>query len=70
MKILSRESAAAKETSGKERRGRRVVRRIEVTVEREIVSVLVRGRQGAGPGESAGETQGPEPVPGDFEGPS
>ena len=70
MKILSRKSAAAKETSRTARPGRRVDRRIEITVEREIVLVLVRGRQGARPGEPAGEAHGSEPVPGDLKGPS
>lgn len=42
MKILSRDSSAAKETSRKKGPGRQVTRRIEITVEREVDWVLVR----------------------------
>lgn len=69
MKILSRKSSAAKETSLQESSGRRVHRRIEITVEREIVSVLVRGRQAAGSGEQALEQKGQEPALEDLTGP-
>ena len=70
MKILSRKSRAAEESCRKEGPGSRVHRRIEITVEREIVSVLVRGRQEVVPGEPALERSGPEPVLGDLPGPS
>jgi hypothetical protein len=66
MRIVSRKSSAAEETSRNERPGRRVHRRIEITVEREIVSVLVRGRQEAGPGEPALDKEGPERILGDL----
>ncbi len=57
MEILSRKLAATKETSRKGGPGRRVHRRIEITVEREIVSVLVRDGQAAATGEPAQERQ-------------
>lgn len=57
MEILSRKSSAAEETSRKEGRGRRVHRRIEITVEREIVTVLVRDGQAVGSGEPALDRQ-------------
>lgn len=44
MWILSRKSSAAKVTSRMEGLEGRAPRRVEITVEREIVSVLVRGR--------------------------
>lgn len=52
MKILSRKSSTAKKTSRKEQPDRRTPRRIEITVEREIVSVRVPGRRPDGPGDS------------------
>jgi hypothetical protein len=61
MKMLSRKSPSAAETCRKEGQGRRVHRRIEITVEREIVSVLVRNSQPAGPAEPVGERQSAEP---------
>lgn len=69
MKILSRKSSPAEKTCRKEGQGHQEHRRIEITVEREIVSVLVRGRQGSGPGQAALEKQGPEPIPSDLPGP-
>ena len=70
MKILSRKSSAAEQTCRKEGQSRQVHRRIEITVEREIVTVLVRGRKGSGPGQAALERQGPEPVLSDLQGPT
>ena len=42
--------------------GTQVHRRIEITQEREIVSILVRGRGGAIAGQQAGESAGPKPA--------
>ena len=62
MKILPRQSPVAESIDGHTAAGTQVVRRIEITQEREIVSVLVHGRAGATAGRSAGETAWPELV--------
>ena len=69
MKILSRKSSTAKEASQADGPARQVHRRIEITVEREIVSVLVRGRQGAGSEGQVLEQDGQEPLFLDLQGP-
>jgi hypothetical protein len=61
MKMLSRKSPSAAETYRKSGQGRRVHRRIEITVEREIVSVLVRSPQPGGPVEPELPRRAPEP---------
>lgn len=66
MKILSRKSPSTKETSALESVGPGALRRIEITVEREIVSVLVRGRQPAGLEEAATAPQGQGSLAGDL----
>ncbi len=63
MKILSRKSSDAKETSRKEGPRLRAPRRVEITVEREIVSVWVPGRQTGGPADPEAQIQGAEPIP-------
>ena len=51
MKILPRQSPVAESIDGHTAAGTQVVRRIEITQEREIVSVLVHGRAGATAGD-------------------
>lgn len=60
MKILSRKSSAAKKTSRKEQPESRTPRRIEITVEREIISVRVPGRPPDEPANSERHSQGPD----------
>ena len=60
MKILSRKSSAATKTSRKEQPGSRAPRRIEITVEREIVSVRVPGRPPDEPADSERRNQAAE----------
>jgi hypothetical protein len=59
MKILPRDSSAMKKTSRQEEPARQRPRRFEITVEREMVCVLVRARQ-----------RGEPPIQGFFRGPS
>jgi hypothetical protein len=61
MKIIPPNLPAPKSIGGQTVGRTLVHRRIEITQEREIFSVLVRGRGGAIAGRQAGESAGPKP---------
>ena len=61
MKILRRKAPEAEGIDGYAASGVQVIRRIQITQEREIFSVLVRGRGAAIAGRQAGESAGPKP---------
>ncbi|MGA2046450.1 MAG: hypothetical protein ABSG96_02105 [Terracidiphilus sp.] len=58
MKIIPPNSGPVESIGGQTVTGMRLNRRIEITVEREIVSVLVKGRSEASTGEQAWDREG------------
>jgi len=63
MKLIPPKLGPTESNSGKTDAGRQVHRRIEITVEREIVSVLVKGRPESGAADQAWDRAGPESEP-------
>jgi hypothetical protein len=61
MKILRRKSPEAEGIDGYAASGVQVIRRIQITQERETISVLVRGRAPSAEGKQAVEIAGQEP---------
>jgi hypothetical protein len=63
MKIIPSNSGSADSIGGQTATGMQVHRRIEITVEREIVSVLVKSRPEAGTAQQACDGAGPQIEP-------